>query len=171
MGRGGESAHPIAPDTAGPLCCVRFRCTFLAEHEPSQRPILKEVAGCMGAERADPRLGLMDQKRFLKPNRTLGRVGPRFLPATSPTGRFHCDEVLVGTAELEAAYRFFGNAAVSPDGILAGHFDGVRARAEQEDTVRALHDTSVMSFRHDGERRGDDGKLLPKRASCSHCHR
>lgn len=71
-------------------------------------------------------------------------------------------KALVGSAELEAAYRFFGNAAVNPDAILAGHFEGVRRRAAEEDTVLALHDTSVITFRHDGERRADDGGLLPK---------
>jgi hypothetical protein len=71
-------------------------------------------------------------------------------------------KALGGSAELEAAYRFFGNVAVTPEAILAGHFEGVRRRAEREDTVLALHDTSVFTFRHDGQRRADDGKLLPK---------
>jgi len=71
-------------------------------------------------------------------------------------------KALGGSAELEAAYRFFGNVAVTPEAILAGHFEGVRRRAEHEDTVLALHDTSVFTFRHDGQRRADDGKLLPK---------
>ena len=42
------------------------------------------------------------------------------------------------SAELEAAYRFFGNVAVTPDAILDGHFEGVRRRCEQEETVLAL---------------------------------
>jgi hypothetical protein len=71
-------------------------------------------------------------------------------------------KALVGSAELEAAYRFFGNAAVNPEAILAGHFEGVRRRAAEEGTVLALHDTSAITFRHDGERRGDDGERLPK---------
>ena len=71
-------------------------------------------------------------------------------------------KALVGSAELEAAYRFFGNVAVTPDAILAGHFGGVRARGEREDTVLALHDTSVITFRNRGQRRADDGDLLPK---------
>src|SRR6478609_1832963 len=62
-------------------------------------------------------------------------------------------KALGGSAELEAAYRFFGNVAVTPDAVLAGHFEGVRRRAEREDTVLALHDTSVFTFRHDGQRR------------------
>jgi hypothetical protein len=88
----------------------------------------------------------------------LGGLAERFV--AKPDASF--PKALVGSAELEAAYRFFGNAAVNPDAILAGHFEGVRRRAEQEDTVLALHDTSTITFRHDGERRGDDGELLPK---------
>jgi hypothetical protein len=75
---------------------------------------------------------------------------------------------LRSSAELEAAYRFFGNVAVNPDAILDGHFDGVRQRCEREDTVLALHDTTTISFRHDGQRRGDDGKSLPKQRFFAH---
>jgi Transposase DNA-binding/Transposase DDE domain len=88
----------------------------------------------------------------------LGGLAARLV--AKPSASF--PKALVGSAELEAAYRFFGNAAVNPDAILAGHFAGVRLRAQQEDTVLALHDTSAITFRHDGERRGDDGTLLPK---------
>ena len=90
--------------------------------------------------------------------RRLGLMAERFV--AKPDVSF--PKALVGSAELEAGYRFFGNAAVNPDAILGGHFDGVRTRAQQEDTVLALHDTSVITFRHDGERRTDDGELLPK---------
>ena len=75
---------------------------------------------------------------------------------------------LRGSAELEAAYRFFGNVAVSPDAILDGHFEGVRRRCEREGTVLAIHDTTTISFRHDGQRRGDDGKSLPKQRFFAH---
>jgi hypothetical protein len=88
----------------------------------------------------------------------LGGLAERFV--AKPDASF--PKALVGSAELEAAYRFFGNAAVTPDTILAGHYEGVRLRAGQEDTVLALHDTSVITFRHDGERRANDGELLPK---------
>lgn len=88
----------------------------------------------------------------------LGGLAKRFV--AMPDASF--PKALVGSAELEAAYRFFGNVAVNPEAILAGHFEGVRRRAAEEDTVLALHDTSVITFRHDGERRGDDGERLPK---------
>jgi hypothetical protein len=77
-------------------------------------------------------------------------------------------QALNGSAELEAAYRFFGNVAVTPDAILSGHFDGVRQRCEREETVLALHDTTDIKFRHDGRRRGDDGKALPKQKFFAH---
>lgn len=88
----------------------------------------------------------------------LGGLATRFV--VKPSASF--PKALIGSAELEAAYRFFGNAAVTPEAILAGHFEGLRRRAAEEDTVLALHDTSAITFRHDGQRRCDDGKLLPK---------
>ena len=77
-------------------------------------------------------------------------------------------KALKGSAELEAAYRFFGNVAVTPDGILGGHFEGLPKRCESEETVLALHDTTDIKFRHDGRRRGDDGKALPKQQFFAH---
>jgi len=76
--------------------------------------------------------------------------------------------VLRDSAELEAAYRFFGNVAVTPNAILDGHFAGVRRRCEGESTVLAIHDTTAISFRHDGQRRGDDGRSLPKQRFFAH---
>src|SRR4051812_5191044 len=57
-------------------------------------------------------------------------------------------------AELEAAYRFFGNAVVTPDGILSGHFEATTRRCIDEGTVLVLHDTTKFSFRVDGQRKG-----------------
>src|SRR4051812_47008819 len=76
--------------------------------------------------------------------------------------------VFESSAELEAAYRFFGNVAVTPDAILDGHFKGLRGRCEEEGTVLALHDTTTMSFRGDGQRRTHDGKPLPKQRFFAH---
>lgn len=58
------------------------------------------------------------------------------------------------SAELEGAYRFFGNPAVSPDGILSGHFQATRARCLQESVTLVLHDSSKFAFRPDGKREG-----------------
>jgi hypothetical protein len=55
---------------------------------------------------------------------------------------------------LEATYRFFGNVAVTPEGILSGHFDATRKRSVEAARVLVVHDSSTMSFRPDGQRRG-----------------
>ena len=57
---------------------------------------------------------------------------------------------------------------MSPDAILDGHFEGVRRRCEGEATVLAIHDTTAISFRHDGQRRGEDGAALPKQRFFAH---
>ena len=63
-------------------------------------------------------------------------------------------KALVDDAELEGAYRFFGNPLVTPELILSGHFDGTRERCCKEDTVLVVHDSTTISFREDGRRRG-----------------
>lgn len=61
---------------------------------------------------------------------------------------------LFSSAELEGAYRFFGNPVVTPDAILSEHFDGVRGAVASEPDVLVVHDSSTFSFNPDGERRG-----------------
>jgi transposase-like protein/DDE family transposase len=58
------------------------------------------------------------------------------------------------SAELEGAYRFFGNAQVTPDLILSGHFDQTRNVAASLPTVLVVHDTSTFAFDPNGEREG-----------------
>jgi Transposase DNA-binding/Transposase DDE domain len=58
------------------------------------------------------------------------------------------------SAELEAAYRFFGNPVVTPDRILSGHFDATRKRCLEERTSLVIHDTTTLSYRSDGQRKG-----------------
>jgi hypothetical protein len=58
------------------------------------------------------------------------------------------------SAELEGAYRFFGNPLVNPEAILAGHFDATRQRSAQEPSVLVIHDTTTCTFREDGDREG-----------------
>jgi Transposase DNA-binding len=57
-------------------------------------------------------------------------------------------------AELEGAYRFFGNRAVTPDLILSGHFDHTRHACGDERTVLVIHDSTTCDFDPDGEREG-----------------
>jgi hypothetical protein len=63
-------------------------------------------------------------------------------------------KVLVGAAELEGAYRFFGNPVVTPDRILSGHFDATGERCRGERCALVIHDSTSFSFRADGQRRG-----------------
>jgi hypothetical protein len=58
------------------------------------------------------------------------------------------------SAELEGAYRFFGNPVVTPEAILSSHFDRTRERADAEPTVLVVHDSSTFAFDPNGERAG-----------------
>jgi len=49
-------------------------------------------------------------------------------------------------AELEAAYRFFGNAKVTPEAILAPHFRQSARRASRCKRVIVAHDTTAFEF-------------------------
>jgi hypothetical protein len=49
-------------------------------------------------------------------------------------------------AELEAAYRFFGNDRVTPDAIVAPHFRQTAKRAAEHERVLVVHDTSQFEF-------------------------
>ena len=57
-------------------------------------------------------------------------------------------------AELEATYRFFNNDAVTAEAILGPHVNRTVARASSQQVVLAVHDTSTMSFRPGGKRKG-----------------
>jgi hypothetical protein len=67
------------------------------------------------------------------------------------------------SAELEAAYRFFGNTVVSPETILSGHYESVRTRCEREGAVLAIHDSTTITFRGDGRRTASDVALAKQR--------
>jgi len=57
-------------------------------------------------------------------------------------------------AELEGAYRFFGNDRVTPEAILAPHFRQTARRAAQHDSVLVVHDTSQFEFNGSSLREG-----------------
>lgn len=57
-------------------------------------------------------------------------------------------------AELEAAYRFFGNEAVTPEAILAPHFRQSARRAGDLDRVIVVHDTTAFEFGGQAKRQG-----------------
>jgi hypothetical protein len=57
-------------------------------------------------------------------------------------------------AELEGAYRFFGNPKVGPGHVLQPHVARTVARVSDEGVALALHDTTTLSFRNEGQRQG-----------------
>ena len=61
---------------------------------------------------------------------------------------------LFDDGQLEGAYRFFNNEAVTPEAILQPHVAATRARMAHERVALVVHDTSTMSFDPDGARRG-----------------
>jgi hypothetical protein len=61
---------------------------------------------------------------------------------------------VLNEAELEGAYRFFSNEAITLEAVLAPHVDATVARLSKEAVTLAAHDTTIMSFRPDGRRTG-----------------
>ena len=57
-------------------------------------------------------------------------------------------------AELEAAYRFFGNDQVTPEAILAPHFRQSARRAAALPRVVVAHDTTASEFGGSAKRQG-----------------
>lgn len=57
-------------------------------------------------------------------------------------------------AELEAAYRFFGNSEVTPDAILAPHFRQSARRAADCPRIVVPHDTTQFEFGGETKREG-----------------
>jgi Transposase DNA-binding/Transposase DDE domain len=61
---------------------------------------------------------------------------------------------LFDDGQLEGAYRFFNNDAVTPGAILQPHVSATVARMAAERVALVVHDTSTMSFDPDGSRQG-----------------
>jgi hypothetical protein len=57
-------------------------------------------------------------------------------------------------AELEAAYRFFGNEEVTPEAILAPHFRQSARRAAAPARIIVVHDTTAFAFGGQVKREG-----------------
>lgn len=100
-----------------------------------QAALAKEMASAdLGEPRLARRLGSMVERLAERPDASFPKV--------------------FDSAALEAAYRFFGNVAVTPDAILSGHFEGTRKRSIESGRVLVVHDSTTLSFRVDGQRRG-----------------
>lgn len=57
-------------------------------------------------------------------------------------------------AELEGAYRFFGNPAIGSDDILSGHYARMAERSREARSVLVVHDSTQFAFDPNGRREG-----------------
>lgn len=71
-------------------------------------------------------------------------------------------------AELEAAYRFFGNAKVTPEAILAPHVRQTARRAAGRDDIVVVHDTTEFEFAGDTKREGLGRLIRPGQGFFGH---
>jgi transposase-like protein len=71
-------------------------------------------------------------------------------------------------AELEGAYRFFGNAKVTPDAILSPHFRQTARRAAAGREVLVIHDTTQFEFPGATPRRGLGRLIRPGQGFFGH---
>lgn len=55
-------------------------------------------------------------------------------------------EACQGWAETQAAYRFFSNEKVTPEGVLLAHVEAVLERARQHPVVLCVQDTTELDF-------------------------
>jgi hypothetical protein len=97
----------------------------------------------LGDERLNRRLGLLADQLARRP----GESFPNALD----------------DAELEAAYRFFGNDRVTPEAILAPHFRQSALRAAKHERVLVVHDTTQFEFPGISKRQGL-GRLIHAKA-------
>ena len=88
--------------------------------------LIDEVDGArFGDKRLDKRLGTIISKLGPTPNLSI--------PAATKS-----------RAEMEAAYRFFDNSKVTPDGILQPHYNATRERISQTDFALLVQDTTEL---------------------------
>jgi hypothetical protein len=71
-------------------------------------------------------------------------------------------------AELEGAYRFFGNPKVSPEAILEPHFRQTARRAAAHADVLVVHDTTQFEFGGDKKREGLGRLIRPGQGFFGH---
>lgn len=71
-------------------------------------------------------------------------------------------------AELEGAYRFFGNSKVTPEAILAPHIRQTARRASAHHDVLVLHDTTQFEFGGENRREGLGRLIRPGQGFFGH---
>jgi hypothetical protein len=102
----------------------------------------------LGDERLDKRLGLLADRVAERP----GESFPK----------------LLDDSELEAAYRFFRNDRVTPQGILAPHFRQTVRRAAAAPQVLVVHDTTQFEFGGHVKREGLGRLIRPGQGFFGH---
>lgn len=113
------------------------------------RPISAELSDAeLGDARLNRRLGLLA-------DRLADRPGASFPKA-------------LDDAELEAAYRFFGNERVSPEAILAPHVRQSARRAAGHAHVLVVHDTTQFEFPGQAKRSGLGRLIRPGQGFFGH---
>lgn len=102
----------------------------------------------LGDERLDQRLGLLADRVADRPGESFPKV--------------------LDDAELEAAYRFFRNGRVTPEGILAPHFRQTALRAAVDSQVLVVHDTTQFEFGGEVKREGLGRLIRPGQGFFGH---
>jgi hypothetical protein len=99
-------------------------------------PLLSEELGDadLGDERLNRRLGVLADLVAQRPDAGLPKA--------------------LDDAELEAAYRFFGNDRVTPEAIPAPHLRQTARRAHEHERVLVVHDTTQFEFGGQKKREG-----------------
>lgn len=71
-------------------------------------------------------------------------------------------------AQLEGAYRFFGNAKVTPEAILAPHYRQTARRAATHRDILVVHDTTQFEFGGETKREGLGRLIRPGQGFFGH---
>lgn len=102
---------------------------------PTLPTVVDEFADAdLGDSRLSRRLGLLADRLAARPNESFPKA--------------------LDDAELEAAYRFFGNDQVTPEAILAPHFRQSARRAAALPRIIVAHDTTQFEFGGQAKRQG-----------------
>lgn len=102
----------------------------------------------LGDERLNRRLGLLADQIAQQPAQSFPKA--------------------LDDAELEAAYRFFGNDKVTPEAILAPHFRQSARRAAEHEYALLIHDTTQFEFPGEAKRPGLGRLIRPGQGFFGH---
>jgi len=118
-------------------------------HTSAVSSLSSEMAGAeFGDVRLNQRLGVLADRLAERPAESLPKT--------------------LSDAELEAAYRFFGNDKVTPDAILAPHLRQTARRCCEHDTMLVVHDTTQFEFGGHSKRAGLGRLIRPGQGFFGH---